>query len=191
MGTCSDSCTLRLIMKHWQLFTRIRATCRQLSHARRDSYRHWESIRANALHDAFRRHDNQQVWQHARLLACKRMGPRGRHYNSCYSYQPTLREWLKHLSFPGAQGGSSSSLDRLDALIDGRGVLIKHFSEYEWNPNDDDYARIAENADQDWQGLQFHLRHGKMGRAAPPWSSPREIWAIALRAHAWRDLLYS
>eukprot|EP00972_Heterocapsa_arctica_P053610 7897719-Heterocapsa_arctica.AAC.1 len=29
-----------------------------------------------------------------------------------------------------------------------------------------------------------------MGRAAPPWSSPREVWAIARHAPAWCDLLY-
>eukprot|EP00972_Heterocapsa_arctica_P057526 8487147-Heterocapsa_arctica.AAC.1 len=119
------------------------------------------------------------------------MGPRGRYYSSCYSYQPTLQEWQKHLALPGAQGGSSSSwvwqgtLDRLDALIDARGELIKPLAEYEWDPTEEDYAMIANNAHQDWQGMQFHIWHGKMGRAAPPWSSPREVWAIALRAHAW------
>eukprot|EP00972_Heterocapsa_arctica_P043405 6406342-Heterocapsa_arctica.AAC.1 len=145
-------------MERCQLFTRVRDVRRQLSRARRDNYRHWESIRATALHDAFHRHDTQQVWQQARLLACKRMGPRGRYYNSCYSYQPTLQEWRKHLSLPAAHGGSSSSrvwqgtLDRLDALIDARGELIKPLAEYGWGPNAEDYARIAEQkTEQDWQ----------------------------------------
>eukprot|EP00972_Heterocapsa_arctica_P104281 15370597-Heterocapsa_arctica.AAC.1 len=60
--------------------------------------------------------------------------------------------------------------------------------EYEWNPDEEDFAMIATKADADWSRMQFHLRHGKMGRAAPPWSAPREVWAIAQRAPAWCDL---
>eukprot|EP00972_Heterocapsa_arctica_P045114 6661317-Heterocapsa_arctica.AAC.1 len=101
------------------------------------------------------------------------------------------------MSLPDAQGGSSSSyiwhgtLDCLDALVTARSDLTKPLAEYEWAPTEEDYATIADETDQDWQCMQFNLRRGKMGRAAPPLSSPREVWAIALRAHAWCDLLYS
>lgn len=110
----------------------------------------------------------RQLWQSARQLSGRRVGPKQRRFDRPRSCQPSIQDWCDYTLQPGPQGGCEAQATRHTpgtSEWQTRSVL-----DWQWR------TRMQDLADADFARVAREIWRGKTRRSAPPWTVPNEVW---------------
>ena len=121
----------------------------------------------------YRTRQMSNMWQLARRLSGKSLGPKRRRYDKPIREQPDKAAWGTFMAQSGPDGGCqavvTSYTDR--ATNDQQPERSAYM----------DRAIAAELAHQDMHDISKRIWQHKLRKAVPPWSAPAEVWRMLFR----------
>ena len=165
------------LLRRWQALARYwKAQRAAKKYTTRDKRRRVQQ-RVWQMQTAWNSFDFRTVWQTARILSGRSLGPKKRRFDRPRSCRPTVEQWTQHMSQMGPQGGCQA-----------RAVV--------WEQHVDKHAVGATNwqkryrEDPIWRGQMYNLAgqdmcrvakqtwYAKTHKAVPTWTVPNELWRM-------------
>ncbi|CAK0882744.1 unnamed protein product [Prorocentrum cordatum] len=165
----------------------IRSYTRALHSLRRRRNRERQLHQETELRQAWRARDTHAAPRLARTLARTGIGVKNRNYRAHASCNPTGDEWIVHLAQPALAGGLAGrpvSVPVCHNLTDAHIQALRDTDEYAHPDNYEVSQATLKKAQQDFGMTLKALRRTKIGKFAPSWSCPSEIFKM-LVAPAW------
>ena len=153
------------ILQQWRGLARYWKARRQLDHLAKRDRRHRTQEQLAVFNDAWQRRDFAEMWQTARFLSGRNLGPKKRVYNKPVAARPSIADWTEHLALPAKDGGW---LATPVAELENKQTHAVQFADW----------HVSRWASADLRGLSFHIHKTKLRKAIPPWSAPAEATVV-------------
>jgi len=161
----------------------IKAYTKTIKAHRRLAIEKKKEITELELSEAWRKRDMASVPRLSRALAGTGIGIKNRNYRANPSFSPSAAEWIQFLELPALRGGlagEATTAPWCAAVTDERYQQLLDISEYAHPDNYDVPKEMKKSAQKDFKYAVKAIRRSKLGRYAPAWSAPAEIYKMLL-----------
>ena len=161
----------------------IKAYSNALANHRRRMLEARQAATEGELAEAWRRRDMAAVPRLSRSLAKTGIGIKNRNYRANPSFSPSALEWSTFLQLPpleGGLGGESVTVPWCVEVSGERYDQLANIDEYAHPDNYEVTLPMRKQAQEDFRRTCKAIRKSKLGRYAPRWSAPVELYKILL-----------